>query len=173
MRIFEKITGVLAFAINIISYICFTGVMLFIVVDVLLRYLLNSPILGSYEIVEQLMLCGVLCSFAHAQMKKTHIHVTMLIGLFPKKAGVFLFALGEFISAVTGAILCNALIKQTAMAMNYHYTTVVLKFSTVPSYVIISIAAGVLSLALLTGALKGFAGLFIKEYAAEVTADWV
>ncbi|MCL1827987.1 MAG: TRAP transporter small permease [Oscillospiraceae bacterium] len=173
MKILTKSIGALAIAVNAISYICFTAIMLLIVTDVMLRYLLNSPILGSLEIVEQLMLCGVISSFAYAQMKGTHVHVTMLIGIFPRKIGLAVFALGELLSAGIGALLCNALIKQTGMAMDYKYTTVILKISTVPSYVIVSIAAGVLSLTLFLSAIKGFASLFNKEYEAEITADWL
>ena len=171
----KKLTRIVTFLsqiFNILSYICFFGVMMFIVTDVMLRFLFSSPILGAYEIVEQLMLCGVFASFAYAQVKGAHIHVTMVIARLPKRAAITIFALGELLSAAFAGFLCISFIQQVQMAIAFNYRSVVLKFSTVPAYVVIAIAAGVFTLTLLLSALKSFIAIFSKKYAEEVMGAW-
>ena len=172
MKILTKIITLLSQVFNVLAYICFFGVMIFIVTDVMLRFIFNSPILGAYEIVEQLMLCGVFASFSYAQIKGSHIHVTMVIAKLPKKAAITIFALGELLSGAFCAFLCNSFIQQVQMAIAYDYRSVVLKFSTVPAFVVISVAAGVFTLTLLLSSLKSFIALFCKKYADEVMAAW-
>ena len=172
MKILTKIIYILSQIFNILAYFCFFGVMIFIVTDVMLRYIFNSPILGAYEIVEQLMLCGVFASFAYAQMKGSHIHVTMVIARLPKKLSMTIFALGELLSGAFAVFLCISFIQQVQMAIAYNYRSVVLKFSSVPAYVVISIAAGVFTLTLLLSSLKSFIAIFSKKYADEVMGAW-
>ena len=172
MKVLTKIIYYLSQAFNVLAYICFFGVMIFIVTDVMLRFIFNSPILGAYEIVEQLMLCGVFASFAYAQIKGAHIHVTMVIAKLPKRVAIAVFALGELLSGAFAAFLCYSFIQQVQMAIAYNYRSVVLKFSTVPAFVVISIAAGVFALTLLLSSLKSFIGIFNEEYAKEVLSNW-
>ena len=172
MKILTKIIYILSQIFNVLAYICFLGIMLFIVTDVTIRFVFNSPILGAYEIVEQLMLCGVFASFAYAQTKNSHIHVTMVIAKLPAKAAITIFAVGELLSSAFAGFLCYSFIQQVQMAISYNYRSVVLKFSTVPSFVVISIAAAVFTLTLLLSALKSFIAIFNEEYAAEVKSGW-
>ena len=172
MKALTKVIYILSQILNVLAYICFFGIMIFIVTDVTLRYIFKSPILGAYEIVEQLMLCGVFATFAYAQMKGAHIHVTMVISRLPAKAAITIFALGELLSCAFAGFLCYSFIQQVQMAIAFNYRSVVLKFSTVPSFVVISIAAGVFTLTLLLSAIKSFIAIFNEEYAAEIRSSW-
>lgn len=172
MKIIEKILYALSVALNAISFVCFAGIMLFIVADVMLRFLFNSPILGSFEIVEQLMLVGVFGAFAYAQMNGTHIHVSMLLNILPKKLGIFIYGLGELAVAVVCGILCYSFFLQAVLAFERNYTTVILKFSTVPSFVIIGVAAGVFCLTLLFSAIKSFMAISNETYREEILSTW-
>ena len=173
MKIITKTINGLSVFFNELSNICFVGIMLLIVVDVLLRYILNSPILGAYEIVVELMLCGVFCAFAYAQMKNTHIHVTMLLAIMPRRLAVVIYALGELFSAGFGAYLFHALVLQTQLAIRQNFTTGVLKIKTVPSHIIVSAATAVLSLAFLLTAINHIIALFDKAKLDEIVDNWV
>ncbi|MDR3332266.1 MAG: TRAP transporter small permease [Synergistaceae bacterium] len=173
MKIVTKILTWLSQAINLVSFFCFLAIIIFIVLDVTLRVALDKPILGSYEIVEQLMLCGVFCSFAYAQMKGSHVHITMLLTRLPRKVAIFIFALGEFLSCAGAALLSWALYQQVKLEFARHYTTSILKFSTTPSRIIITVASIMLTITLLLSAIKSVTAMFSKEMEAEVTQDWI
>jgi TRAP-type C4-dicarboxylate transport system permease small subunit len=172
MKILTKIISVLSIVFHTVSNICFVGIMLFIVCDVLLRYVLNMPILGSFEIVEQLMLFGVFSAFAYAQMKGAHIHVSMLLRILPRKLALVMHAVGELLSAGIGGILCYCMFLQVQLALEKHYTTAVLKLTLVPSYVIITGAAGIFCLTLLLSSIKSFIAISNETYGSEIVSTW-
>jgi TRAP-type C4-dicarboxylate transport system permease small subunit len=59
--------------------------MLLTTVDVLGRYIFNSPILGTYEMTEFLVLIMIFSFLPFAQSEKTHVSVDLLVALFPKR----------------------------------------------------------------------------------------
>ena len=58
--------------------------MLLTTCDVVGRYVFNSPIMGTFELTEFLMVCLVFCSLAYAQSQDGHIAVDILVSRFPK-----------------------------------------------------------------------------------------
>lgn len=167
----KKIDGAITLIsklLNYVSFICFAGIMFFIVIDVVLRYVLNKPILGSYEIVEQLMLCGVFCAFAYAQTTNTHIHISMILVKLPRRARRAVFGLGELASAGIGAVLCIAILQQANLSVAQHYTTAILKFTTSPFLYIAVVATAAFVLTLLLSAVKNFIAVFNGNYETEL-----
>lgn len=156
-----------------ISFVAFVGMMLLIVVDVLLRFFLNSPILGSYEIVEQLMFCGVFASFAYGQMTGSHIHITLFVMKVPQKIGLFLYGLGELLSAAIVFVLCYAAIEQAKLASLQSYTTLILEIPTTPFFWIEVIASAILALTILYNSIKYFTGVFNEEIGNQLSSQWV
>lgn len=59
--------------------------MFFIMADVLLRYIFNSPILGSYEIVEYMMALLIPFGVVYCAHTKGHVAVDILFDRFPKR----------------------------------------------------------------------------------------
>ena len=60
------------------------------VVDVFLRYLFNSPILGSYELTEFMMAILVFGSVAYTMVVKGHVTVDLVITRLPARAQAIL-----------------------------------------------------------------------------------
>jgi TRAP-type C4-dicarboxylate transport system permease small subunit len=58
--------------------------MLLTTCDVIGRYVFNSPIMGTFELTEFMMVCLVFCSLAYAQSQEGHIAVGILVSRFPK-----------------------------------------------------------------------------------------
>ncbi len=56
------------------------------VVDVVGRYVFNSPILGAFEITSFLVSILVFSFLGYAQFQKSHVTVDILVNTFPKKA---------------------------------------------------------------------------------------
>jgi TRAP-type C4-dicarboxylate transport system permease small subunit len=58
--------------------------MLLTVCDVIGRYGFNSPIMGTFELTEFMMVCLVFSSLAYTQSQDGHIAVDILVSRFPK-----------------------------------------------------------------------------------------
>ena len=54
-----------------------------ITADVILRYFLNSPIKGSYELVEFMLIVLVYLGLAYTQTKKGHVSISLLSNKLP------------------------------------------------------------------------------------------
>lgn len=69
-----------------ISVITLFVMMLWIVIDVLLRYFFNSPIQGTLELTgEYFMVLIVYLSISYAQKDNEHVNVVLFYEKFPKK----------------------------------------------------------------------------------------
>jgi len=66
------------------------GMMCLTTADVLFRYLLNSPILGAFEITEFMVLIVIFSFLGFTQSQKSHVSVDLVINLLPRKVQIFL-----------------------------------------------------------------------------------
>jgi TRAP-type C4-dicarboxylate transport system permease small subunit len=173
MKNITKTVDTIAQILNWAALICFAGIMFFIVVDVFLRFVFNNPILGSFEIVERLMFCGVFCSFAFAQTTGTHIHITMILSKIPKKAGLIVFGLGNLLSTGLCGVLCFAVVQQALLEADKHYTTAILKIPTAPFYYAVIAAVVAFAITLLWTSCKCFIALFSEEAEKKITSAWI
>lgn len=155
----ERITGV----ISLISYIGFFFIMVFTVLDVLLRHMLSSPILGSYEIVERSVFCAVFASFAYAQTQKAHINITMLVDFFPVKLKMLSIFVTELLSAITALLIAYAAVRQANTAFASNYTTAVLYIRLYPFYWIEFICMFVFAITLFYNSAKHLVAIFNKN----------
>ncbi len=101
-----KIMDKVVTGVSMISYVGLGAIVLLTVVDVFLNKVFGSPILGAYEITEQLLLITVFASFAYAQRNHTHINMALVLVRLPRTLRFILFAimtaLSVGISAVAG-----------------------------------------------------------------------
>ena len=82
MRILKEIfgkTGVLSTVLSMVVCLVFFGMMIMTVLDVILRYLFNSPMLGAFEITEFMMVVIVFFSLAYTQSQKGHVTVDFFV----------------------------------------------------------------------------------------------
>ena len=82
MRILKEIfgkTGVLSTVLSMVVCLVFFGMMIMTVLDVILRYLFNSPLLGAFEITEFMMVVIVFFSLAYTQSQKGHVTVDFFV----------------------------------------------------------------------------------------------
>lgn len=79
---FEKVEGVQSFVEKgfIVISAAIIGLMMFITtVDVVLRYIFNSPLPGVFILCEMFMVCAVYLSIAYVQQHKGHVRVDIII----------------------------------------------------------------------------------------------
>lgn len=66
--------------------VVFLAVMMFLTAaDVILRYVLNRPVTGAYELTEFMMAVVVAFGLAYTQLKKGHIIIEIVISRFPPR----------------------------------------------------------------------------------------
>ena len=66
-----------------ISKITLLGIMLFIIINILMRRLFNSPITGSYDIVSSSIVIVVVLALANCAVQKGHIAIDFIVDRFP------------------------------------------------------------------------------------------
>ncbi len=66
-------------ALALVGYAGVLVMMLTVTLDVAGRYLLNKPIIGSYEVVEYLMAVSVFAAYATGQIDRSHIRIDILV----------------------------------------------------------------------------------------------
>lgn len=81
MRIVNKTSGVL----DRLAGLCFFMVMFLIVLNIILRVVFKSPILGTYEIVGFLSALGIGLALAQCAVKNGHIAVDLIFQKFSEK----------------------------------------------------------------------------------------
>ncbi len=96
-----KKTGIFSYVFARIGCVALFLMMGLTVVDVTGRFLFNSPILGSYEITQYLIVVMIFSFIGHAQARKYHVNVEILVNTFPKKVQ----ALVELFNSLVGFLL--------------------------------------------------------------------
>lgn len=76
------------------------AVMMFLIAsDVILRYVFNRPITGSFEITEFLMVIVVAFALAYTGVQKGHVRIDILISHFPPRVQAFIYSVAYLLSA--------------------------------------------------------------------------
>ncbi|MDR2390362.1 MAG: TRAP transporter small permease [Planctomycetota bacterium] len=172
MRKFENALNRVIGWVSIVSYAGFFFIMALTVIDVFMRFAFNNPILGSYEIIERTVFCGVFASFAYAQMHKSHIRITMLVRLFPRVLRYACVAFTGFLSAAIVLAMAYAAVIQARTAFTAHYVTGVLKIPLYPFYWIEGAMMFAFFVTLLFDAVKSMTAIFDEKAAREIQSTW-
>jgi TRAP-type C4-dicarboxylate transport system permease small subunit len=100
-----KVNGVIVkicHAFTLISMGALFIMMLLMICDVVGRTFLSSPIIGGYELVENLLLIVVVLAYAQAQLSKRHIKVDIFTDMMPHR-------MKEYLNLIT-LIICFAIV---------------------------------------------------------------
>jgi len=141
---------------NVAGGIILTAMMLLVTGDVLGRYLFNSPIHGTTEITEFMMVGLLYFTLAHTQADKSHIRVEMFVSRLTPRAQLFF----ETITYLLGLFLFVLITWQGTLsaikAWQVGETTFgVILFPLFPAKVLIPIGSFLFSLRLLLDFVEG------------------
>lgn len=78
--------GIFSYILSRLGCVALCSMMGLTVVDVLGRYVFNSPILGAFEITSFLVSILVFSFLGYAQSQKAHVTVDILVNAFSEKA---------------------------------------------------------------------------------------
>jgi len=152
---------------------CFALVvmMLLTVVDVFLRKFFSSPILGSYEMTECILMIAVFTGMCLAQTMRIHVKVTFFINFLPWRARCIAHGIFELGCVVGLYYLCRAAVIQALFQYRGNWDTDVLNIPTFPLFWIMAASMFLWGLQLIWDAIQYFAAAANKEK-ADVVLDW-
>jgi TRAP-type C4-dicarboxylate transport system permease small subunit len=168
----ERILNGLSKGLTAIGAAGTIGMTLLVVCDVFLRYVLNRPIKGSYELVNLLLTIAVFFSFAYAQRNRALVHITFFMRRFPGKLPMVFWALTQTLSAAVAVLLVVASFQQAAISKMLSSTTASLYIPHYPFYFLMAIAFAGFALMLVYEASKSIVALFVKSVEKEVVDNW-
>ena len=117
--------------------------MLMIVVDVVMRFTLNKPILGSVELASYMLSVIAFTAIPFVENEEGHIFIPLLFDRFPKKVRLFVNTL---ISAIGLGILVLIGLASFFLASEYLHRGKVTQVLSIPLYPFVFIAALCISL---------------------------
>ena len=107
-----------------IGYTTIAGIILIVFVDVCGRYLLNKPLVGSYELVEQAMITLGGLAIMYAAVKGGHVAVDILVARFTARAQVLMQRIFSLLGSVTWIIIAYGVYRDACSAMKSSQTMV-------------------------------------------------
>ena len=123
--------------------------MLLVFIDVFLRYIFNSPVVGSVEIVEVMMVLVVALGIAYTGINKGHISVDLLVSRFPQRVQTVIDILNSLVATIIFSIMSWKTGLQALVAGSRNVTTTVLEVPIYPFVWTLSMCTGLLSLVFL------------------------
>lgn len=135
--------------LGIIAIVILVAMMLFTVLNVVLRSFFNHPIPGDVELIEVAMVCTSFLGLAWCAIKERHIRVDLLVQFFPQKAQGIVELIG-YIGALGASIIISWQSVNEGLAnKEMNRLTASLGIPVYPFYFITAVGFGALSLALL------------------------
>lgn len=121
----------LFFVLLILGAGALAGMMFLTVADIVMRYALESPMVGAYEIIELLMACVVPLGIAFCAHKHEHVVVDVLYDHLPNGAQKYLNVITSFIAALLTAVIAFYSIVTAVDTYHSKFASVVLR---IPKY---------------------------------------
>ena len=153
---FLKVVAGISRIMDRLAGFCLAGVMIMGVVNVILRRLFRSPLLGVYEYVGFLTAVVIGFSLAYCAVKEGHITVDLLFARLPRKARAVLEAGNGFLIFLFLSLVAWYLVKY---AMGIKTNGQVSQTSEIPFHIFIYLVAGGFSVLSLTALGRGLTSL--------------
>lgn len=104
-KIIKKIIDRTAIGLTWIAIIGLSILILFVVTNVLSRFLFKKPLPGTIEVIELITVVIVFFSVAYTEVRRGHIYVELIISKLPRKVRVIFGSLMYFICTIFFAVL--------------------------------------------------------------------
>lgn len=136
-----------------VSGFVMVAMMLLMVIDFTLRFLFDSPILGSFELTQLCMVLIVSGSFAYAQTEDGHVRITMFVDRFPMRLRSLIQGFGLLLGAAMMILVAYAGFLQGGESADRGQITSVLGIPVYPFYYLLGAGILIYVLVLLVHAL--------------------
>lgn len=152
----ERIIDSISRVMGIISIVFLLAMMLLTVSDVFLRKFFNSPIFGSVELVEIMMVITGFFGMAWCAMRGGHIKVDLIVGSMPRRLQGIIDGCIFILSFGICVILAWRSVLESKSIREINSTTPSLEMPLFPFYYVLTVGFSVLCLAILVLLVKSF-----------------
>ncbi len=133
-----------------IGCVVLAGIVLLVFAGVFARYLLRSPVEGSYELVERTMAVVGGSAIMYAAVRRGHVAMDVLIARFSRRTQMIMQSIFSFLGFATWLVLAYRVYRDTLLpALKFSLTTDALHINTAPFLLILAVALFLCSLTLL------------------------
>jgi C4-dicarboxylate transporter DctQ subunit len=142
LTILKRLDRGIRYIENVLLAIC--GVIFMVMIflgtaDVLGRYIFNSPVLGTQEIMQVMMGAIVMLGWAYTQKEDGHIKVELITNMFPPKTR---YVLGLIMSILALGLFVTIGYKSWGIALaNFDRRFLVVDFPSGPFYFLVPVGA--------------------------------
>ena len=162
----DRISEGLCYASSFVTF----AMMIFMVVDIILRYIFNSPITGDYELIELAMVVLVFTVIPHTQTVKGHVAVDIITNFLPKKVKDIFDLFIYVVCTVFMVIVCKANFLQISKTMESSLETGTLHIPLWPFYAFVFVCLCIYTLIMVFDFLAAAIDLFSKDNGEEAEA---
>lgn len=156
----EKAVVKSSFLLNIVSCLSLTALMLIITLNVLLRAIFKSPILGAYDLTGFLTLIAIGCGLAYCGQLDGHIEISYFVDKMGGRINRWLTQVGRLVTSVLLAVYAYSLFAYGSRLMRTGEISVTTK---TPLFIF----AFVLSLCFTVFALTALLKIFVSQKKGE------
>ena len=158
----EKLITKISQAMGIISVVFLMAMMVLTVSDVLARKFFNSPIPGSVELIELMMIITGFFALAWCAVSKAHITVDVFVERMPHTLRNFVNGFIYLLSMGICIILAVQSIQESKVVRDIHSITPTLKIPLFPFFYILTIGFSVFALVIMVFMVRSFKKAMIK-----------
>ncbi len=124
--------------------------------DVILRYLFNKPIMGSFELTEFMMATIVSFSLANCALQKGHVRVDLVVFMLPKRVQRIMNSIANFAFLGLFALITWRIVPRAMQMIEVNQVALILRIPVAPFVLIVALGTAVLCLVLLKNFLDEF-----------------
>lgn len=159
----EKVIFPFSRWISVVAMIAAVAMMLLITVDVFMRRVLNSPILGSYEIGKVLLVIVVFFGAAYVMTVRGNVMVDTLARLYPRKLQQIVSGIAHFLSLLIVALICWQSAVYGFHMLEVGETSVLLRILVAPFILVVAFGSAALFMVILVQFIYTLAGIDVDS----------
>jgi len=159
MKTYTRLTNGLHKVSNVFVWI--SGAILFgisalIFIDVLMRYIFNSPITGSQEIVELAIVLVLYLGLPYSTYARSHVRVDALINTFSPKGKLICLGIVTILCAFVSGPIAVQLFRQAGNVFDRGTASAILKLAHYPFYYCASFGNALLTFEFIADGIRYF-----------------
>ena len=112
--------------------------------DVILRYLFNKPIMGSFELTEFMMAIIVSFSLANCALQKGHVRVDLLVSRLSERAQIVMNSLAYFAFLGLFALITWRIVPRAMEMMEFNQVGLISRIPVPPFVLLVAVGTAVL-----------------------------
>jgi TRAP-type C4-dicarboxylate transport system permease small subunit len=142
-----RVVRLVTISMNILGMGILVLMMLLTVADVFLRYFFNSPLMGSTEITEYMMVCLAL-GVPYCTLTGKAVSMELITERFPKRLQAFIDAFTNLLGLVAMVFLTWQLYAETVNARQIDFSSAILNIPAYPFFAVLAFSMGMMAVSL-------------------------